>query len=554
MLKKITVEKYSLINDCHLELACGLNVFTGETGSGKTVFLKNLLSVFALTQGNTACSEDKCFFEVILETSENEDGFAVIRKETTGDKKARYYINGRLSTQETVRSLVEGKLIVHSQNQTVSLLKKSYQQKLFDESSKEIKEILDRYVTLRKELSNLKESIEKAEENNFRILKRITSLEEFIDECEKTGVGSVDEKELKSLREVLKHRALILETVRKLSFLLKEDENSATNKISEAIVSLQRVSSHLKDSDEMINKLESALEMLNEVTISITSLGVDLDSESLNLDEIERQLYEIQRIKKKFGIDLQTDIKEVLENSKEEINALRNNLGEVSNLKKELDEKYKELEALAKELSEKRKLHSNEFSRQVNEILKELNMGEDRFKVNLNTFSLSGEYPLLNLPYGIEEVQFLFKAVKDDYLPVSKIASGGELSRLMLALETFEKDRSDRKCYIFDEVDSGIGGNTGVKLGKYLKKLAGFHQVIVITHLPQVAAFADKHFLIERVEDDENGFKINVFELTTKAQRIEELARMLSGGLAGREAIKHAETLLNEAGEIFIDS
>ncbi|MCX7832334.1 MAG: hypothetical protein N2440_05505 [Actinobacteria bacterium] len=553
MIRKIRLKNLSLIDDIEITFGSGLNVITGETGSGKTVFIKTLLAAFGMNSFSDLVKEDQIsFVEVILDPVSEDEKIVEVRRESQPNKKIKNMYNGVPVSIEKIRSIVEDRLIVHSQNQTVTLLKKSNQQRFFDFQSKEIANYLDRYLKKREEILKLKDRIEKLRKIEDGISKTIAEINEFIEDCTKAGIHPGIESELKKKREILKNKASVLEAVSLALNLLKENEFAATTSIGKTIQELKKVEEILEIDSSIIQQLEEAQNLILDVSASLNGILSDLDITDVNLDEIEEKLFEIQRIKKKYGIELHEDLGKELEKKKSMLQEISSHKEELEQLQILFEEKYRELEDIASKLSIKRTEFSQDFSRRINSILKELKMGDQRFNVRMETIKENEDYQLLRSPHGFEYIYFEFQTEDGDFQPISKIASGGELSRLMLALETFDQSTSQRKTYVFDEVDTGIGGKTAVSLGRYLLELSTNHQVIVITHLPQIAAFAGKHFMIEKSE--ERGEKIKIRELTSKQERVQEIARMLSGGLASNQALKHAEELLLEAGEVKIEN
>lgn len=553
MIKKIRIKNLNLINDTEITLSPGLNVITGETGSGKTVFIRTILAVFGMNSFSDLVQEGQTsFVEVILDQGEKEKKIVELKRVSYPNKKIKNTLNGTPVSIEKIKTLVEDKLIVHSQNQTVTLLKKSNQQRFFDLQNDEIVNCLKDYSIKREELLKLKNRIEELRNVENGIRKKFIEIKEFIEDCQKAGVYPGIETDLKRRREIIKNKASVLQAASLALNLLKENDLSALNSIGKAIQEIRKIVDLLEIKDNIVFQLEEAQNLILDVSLTLNRILSDLDISGVNLDDIEERLFEIQRIKKKYGIELHLDLSKELEKKKLQLQEISSRKQELDQLETLFKEKYGELKEIASKLSRKRNEFAQDFSKRINSILKELKMGDQRFYAKIEKIEENEEYHLLKLPYGFEHVYFEFQTEDGDFLPISKIASGGELSRLMLALETFDQSTNQRKTYVFDEVDTGIGGKTAVSLGRYLLELSKNHQVIVITHLPQIAAFANKHFMIEKSQD--KGEKIKIHELTSKEERIQEIARMLSGGLASDQALKHAEKLLLEAGEVKIES
>lgn len=547
MILRIHINNFKLIENTEVDFSKGLNVITGETGTGKTIFVKGILSAFGFYPAKDFFEEKKnSYIEVILEEPKDDEGFIVLRRELSEEGRVLSYVDGRLAKADTLKEISNERLIVHSQNSTITLLNPLKQLNFLDSFDKELRNLTREYDAERRELLMLHERYVSCVRSNENLEAEIRKINEFIDEVERFGISDVDEEELKEKAEYLKNFATITELIKAVLSRLHEAEGSAIEKIGKAYDDLVKISSKGINVEEQLEKLNSAESIINEVCIDLSS-RFSLEEVDLNeLENIEKLLYEIQRIKNKYGIPFSDKISDVYSEKKTYLDHLKSSLNDPKILKDELMSKYSEFLNLAKEISQKRSAVAKEIEENVNKILKELMVGEKRFKIELKTNQIEQDdnYSLIFKPNGLDSVNFLFRAEKDEFKPISKIASGGELSRLMLALETIQKE-SDHvlRTYVFDEIDAGIGGKTAAVVGRYLKLLSRKAQIICITHLPQIAVFADKHFVIEREKDK----KAIVREIISEKERIDEVARMLSGDLSYEAAKEHAKELLKEA-------
>jgi DNA repair protein RecN (Recombination protein N) len=545
MISSINARGLKFIPKLDLEFAPGLNIITGETGAGKTIFIKILLAAFGLYPLKEVFTHSGGHIEVIILDNGFEEGYRVIRREVSSEGRIKTYLDGITATQEAVKQLTTDRLIVHSQNQTVNLLKKSYQLRFFDSQDPEILSLVNQYQKARSEALRLKEELDQSLVKEFEYRQKMTILKEMIDQLEQLNPLYGEEFELKQKRDLIKHHVQIYEALSDALNALGSDEFGAVKKVGEAIEALRRIEDKLVGIKTLTEVLEQIQDNLNEVNLNLSGYLGDLEAGGMDLDTIEERLYRFQLIRKKFDLEPEADLARILEEKKKEYLELEMLVSSSAEREQNLRNEYHKLEKLAGNISEKRIALKERFEEEINKILKELNLGEGRFRVFLKPKTVKEDpYYLLNEPFGLDDLEFKFAIKQNEFYPVAKVASGGELSRLMLALETFEKEGSN-KIYIFDEIDTGIGGKTAVRLGEYLSKLARSNQVIVITHLAQIAAFADAHFYIEKTEAD-SGFIVNIKPLVSREERIEEIARMLSGDLAGKNAVDHAEQLLEE--------
>lgn len=545
MIKSITARGLKFIPELDLEFEPGLNVITGETGAGKTVFIKTILAGFGLKSLREELSESEGFIEIALLNPEVEEGITVIRREITAEGRLQSYLNGLSTNQAKIKELASNRLVIHSQNQTIRLLNRSFQMQLYDSQDSELSALVAKYQKVRSEAQKLKKELEESLIKNYELQQKISYLRDALEQLEELGPLPGEEAELRKRRDIIKNYVQVSESLSKSAAYLSLDEESALNKIGLAIQALKMIEGKLAGIESHIIALEQLQESLNEISLELSKYLSELDAEGMDIDSIESRLYRYQTLRKKLNLDPDRDLYDYLEQLKGEYEKLQQGSENTELLEKEFRKKYNELQELANAISKKRNEFKELFEQKVNLILKDLNLGDNRFRVRIKQIKTDGKiYPLLELPAGFDEVIFEFALNQNEIAPIAKAASGGELSRLMLALETLENEENGN-IYIFDEVDTGIGGRTAVKLGEYLRKLSHANQVIVITHLPQVAAFASAHYYIEKIETG-RGFQIKIKRLESKQERINEIARMLSGGLAGKNAVEHAERLLEE--------
>ncbi len=544
MLERISIRNIGLIKQADIQLNRGLTVVTGETGAGKTVFVRTLL--FGLGYMPTGLSAlnpaEEAFIEVVFSKEFKTDDFEIIRREIRSDGKTSSFLNGRMTRQDVLKEITEGWIVVHSQNSTINLLKPAVQLKLVDYYSSKPASLRQEYRELYKSATQLYERLKELKIQAAEIENRIREYREYINDVESLGIKPGEENELKRMRDVLKNKALIVESIDMAVKALKESDHSATELLSNAVTGLHRISDRLEGIDEKISEIERIIEILNEISLELSSY-INLDEDNLmNLDEIESRLYAIQRLKNRYSLPPDADLALIAEEYRENIER-EYSFDQLASLENEFKQIYKKLEIKADELSSARRETISSIEKRVNEILAELKVGKNRFRINAGQKNIKETtYPLLGMPEGVDEISFELDTGEGRFEPVSKVASGGELSRIMLALETLQSNVEDAATvYIFDEVDTGIGGSTAVSVGKYLQKLSQNRQVICITHLPQIAAFADTHFKVEKI-----GLEAKILQLDGR-ERIEEIARMLSGGLVEDEAIRHAEKLIEEA-------
>lgn len=557
MLREIRAANIGIIKKADFELSDGLTVITGETGAGKTLFTKALLSGLGYVDLNQLIGHhgDETFVEVVIDSGsvdsldKNESKLVVIRKETSRKGRIRTFLNGRMTSSNAVRELLESNIVIHSQNSNILLLRPSKQRELLDSFSEEILKTSKQYRKEWQEFRELNSRLKNLKKDIKNLKEKKDFLEYRIEEIENLNPEPGEDKKLKNLREYLKKKNLFIEYYEGARSLLKENQNSALDTLSVVADYLSGLSEFNDKYTELKQRLDNLIIELQEIAIELNrSFNVE-EVEEMSLDQVEERYFEIERVKQKYGKDINGLIDYVRE-LKRKLNNFDLKKNELKEIDNRLNERVSQLKVTLKKLSKLRQENASILKEAINKMLPDLMLGYLKFDIkvtnNLHPEEINVK-DLNNMPFGLDKVVFKIKNKGSDYLPIDNSISGGELSRLLLAIETAFGKSSETGVYMFDEVDSGIGGQAGVKLGEYLKKLSSYAQVICVTHLPQVAAFADCHFTVGR--KDEKGKATAFIKNVDQNERINEIARMLSGNFAKKKALKHAEELLSKAGK-----
>ncbi|SNZ09051.1 DNA repair protein RecN (Recombination protein N) [Persephonella hydrogeniphila] len=529
MLSKIRIEKFLYLKDVDIDLDRGLNVFTGETGVGKSL----IVDAVSFVLGKKGKFSEGDYVELVFEDVENgysEDGVLILAREIKNGKNI-YYINGRRATLTALKEASEGLLTIHGQNQQQKLFEREKHREILDTYAG-IGNLLEEYRELYRKYRELEKQEEYLKNQQSNRLREIDILNFQLNELEEASIKEGEKEYLEEKYRYLTNISRIKEAVYRSEQILFEEEGSVNEKLSLVIKELEKISDFSEEIKNVIQSLEEAKAIIDDASYSLNK--VEVDFEQSEIQEIEERLNLINRLEIKYNTDEKGLI--TLKNQfKERLEYLKNLEFELPKIEKEKRNVYKKLLELAEKISLIRKEKAKELEKSLKTHLEELALNEAKFVVEITDTEIG--------KHGKDDVLFLFSANKGfDPMPVEEVASGGEVSRLSLSIKLVAG--SDVDCMIFDEVDSGIGGKTALFMAKKLKKLSEKYQVILITHLPQIAVYGDKHFYIEKQHTSDYTFA-SIKQLETE-ERIKEIARMLSGK-TDRQTVQLAKQLLQSA-------
>ena len=554
MLKNIHVKSFALIDEVEINLASGLNILTGETGAGKSIIIdavnfalgqrvsKDVVrddAEYALSELVFEINDDKTKerlnqFDIPLDDNE----VLIQRKITNGKSTAR--INGETVTLSTLKLIAAGLIDIHGQHDNQSLLSKASQQNLLDTIlSDELKELLirmkDTYVNLNNKISEYEQLNTKEAE------KEIAFLQYELNEIDSASLHEGEDESLESDYKKMNNSKRIVDLVSGAHRITGYDSEGAGSLIGRALSMIRQASSiddDAKDLELILNDIDG---LLNDFNRSIADYEMSLDFSDEDYKNTEDRLNLINSLKNKYG----KSIKEILDKRDEfedELNRLLNAdeyksalLSEIASLKKEA---YK----LCKEISAIRKKGANKLSGEIAEALLDLNFLDSQFEIKVTSDEENMKQS------GYDDIEFFISTNPGEALkPLNQVASGGEMSRIMLAIKSVCANDSTATL-IFDEIDTGISGRTAQKVSEKMSRIAKEHQVIVVTHLPQIAAMADTHFEISKSVN--NGRTITSIETLSEEGKIKELARMLGGVTITEKVLENAKDMKKQADEI----
>ncbi|MGL5521204.1 MAG: DNA repair protein RecN [Cetobacterium sp.] len=553
MLKELKIENLAIIEKVDLEFEKGLIVLTGETGAGKSIILSgiNLLigekasadmvrdgEEYLLAQGVFAVNEEQEaeLRELGIEAEDNE---VIVRRHIDKNGKGKAFVNNIRVPMSSLKEIMGTLVDIVGQHSHQMLLNKSNHLRLLDrflgDDGIAIKKQLE---IIYNEYSSLERRIQDVEKNKRETLEKKEFYEFQLQEIDKVNLKDGEDEKLEEEYKKLFHAGKIKEKLSLTENILKDGEKNALNIIYNSRKNLETISKYGKEFQENLERLERVYYDLQDCVDSIRDLNDDIEADDLRLEKVISRLDTINRLKSKYGEDIAT-ILQYREKIDEKLQLLDENSFQVKKLEKDRDEAKTKYYTLAKKLSDIRKLKAKIIEENLQDELKGLNMGDANFKIEFE------ESTSMTLS-GIDQVEFMISTnVGQGLKPLWKVASGGEVSRIMLAIKVIFSKVDNIPILIFDEIDTGVGGETVRKIANKLQEIGETTQVMSITHSPAIAAKATQQFYIEKNLID-NKTITQVKELD-KDERIKEIARMLAGKNISEAVIEHAKELLGDA-------
>ena len=550
MITSLSIKNYALIEKLSIDFSKGFSTITGETGAGKSIILGAIGLVLGKRADLTSLKnkEEKCIIEAHFEIGKynllpffevndlDYDAETIIRREILPSGKSRAFINDSPVNLQELQELSLFLIDIHSQQQTQELSDENVQFKIIDAISNNKETILE-YQTLLKsykaDKSKLNELLKKLSESKKEQEYNTFLLDELVAAQLKSGEQEILEADFEKLNNV----ETIKESIDKALAIANEEQIGVMNNLKEIKVSLQKIASFSTD-------YSSLLERISSVTIEFDDIGAEMNrcSDKLindpeQLDLISQKLQVIYNLQKKHQVSSVDELLQIQNNLENLVLELENIDEEIVVLTSSIDQNRIELDQYSEIIHSNRLQAIPVLSNKLISILETLGMPNVRFKIDVS----SSETYFLN---GKDELQFLFSANKGtDFGLLKKVASGGEMSRIMLAVKAILAQYSKLPTLIFDEIDTGVSGEIAIRMGEIMKEMSAEMQIFAITHLPQIAAKGDAHFKVSKstVGDDTQS----ELKLLKEEERVVEIAQMLSGTIVSESALNHAKALLN---------
>ena len=550
MLRELRLNNLAIIKNLDLEFNEGLISLTGETGAGKSIILDGI-SLLIGERSNLEMirtGEESLFAEGVFDLSEvqkeklNKLGFEIeddeliISRYFYRNSKSKITVNGMRMTVSKLKELMRNVLDLVGQHEHQYLLNKNYHlgllDRFLDKNGQELaKEIRNNVSSLKM----INKKIEEIETEKFRIMEKKDILEFQSNEIASLGLKENEDNELEEEYKILFNAGKISEKLENSIQRLKEGEYSVINSLGKIKKNLEQLSDISETYSELKEKIENIIYEVDDIGYSLEDMVENVESDDVRLEKVIRRIDEINKLKLKYG----STIEEILafrEENEKKLSLIKFENNELANLKKEKEEKAKIYFENSRKLREIRKKVAENLEKTINVQLKDLNMANSKFKVAFSEKTVISSK-------GMDDVEFMMVTnLGENYKPLAKIASGGEISRIMLALKTVFSSVDNISVLIFDEIDTGISGETVRKVAEKLKELSGTVQVICVTHSPQIAGKSNQQFFIKK-EIENNVTETKVRELNTD-ERIREIARIISGDNITETSIEHAKEIM----------
>lgn len=549
MITSITIKNLGLIDDVYIELSESLNAITGETGAGKTMVLSAIDALLGRKiSPSLVTSSDKTIIEAELVVKnpsivnrleeldiQIDEQTLIVSRSFSAEGKSKCLVGGRNVPTSILSELMGEMIFIHGQKDQQKMAKPQYALSAIDsylgaKQSELLTKLTSNYRALQslikeREIFQKELSLQEANRERFQ---------QMIEDIKAVSPKENEDEEIIALINNAQNIEKITTALAQTANLSQDDQFANITTVHKHLVTIGDENSQISDLNSRLNII---IQELHSISSKAATILEDISSQDLNIDSLESRRAKILRLMKLYGPSL-ADVLKNLEDGESILSKINDPGDYALKLDQKIDEQSKLTLALANEISTARTSAAKNLSKLITQELKDLMLAEAEFQVIIQKDELSAT--------GVDKVDFSFRANQRlDFGPLSKVASGGELSRLMLALEVVLAQKSQQQTFIFDEVDTGVGGKTAIEIAKRLKKLSLVAQVVLVTHLPQIAAFADRNLVVEKAQT-KGSVSTQVKEVAADA-KVLEISRMLAGLEGSATALGHAEELIDMA-------
>ena len=556
MLEVLHIENIAIIEEADIRFEPGFNALTGETGAGKSIVIDALSAVLGQRTSRELIrtGADKAFVSAVfsgidaaaeqLGIAPEEDGSLLLQREIGSDGKSTCRVNGRPVTVGQLKALGSRLLNIHGQHDGQQLLDEE-QHLVFLDSFGNLETLISAYTEKYNTFTDIQRKIQSLEMDESEKARRVDTLTYQINELERAKLRPGEEEELSARRNLLRNAEKFISAVSEADDALNGDDSGdgalgLLRRAQDAVGAVR----HLDDDyARLYERMEALYSEAYDVAATIEDKREGFDFSPNELDDVESRMDQLYRLKKKYGPSVE-DMLAYLERCRAELEQIEYAGDTLARLEQARTKAEKAAMTAARALSDGRRQAAERLSTQILEELRQLDMGKIRFAVDITEKPLGAD--------GIDQVRFLMSAnVGEELRPIHKIASGGELARIMLAMKNVLSEQDMVGTLVFDEVDTGVSGRAAQKVAEKMARISRRKQVLCVTHLPQLAAMADTHFSVEKGE--KNGRTYTAVQRLDREQRRQELARLTGGSHVSQTMLDGAEELLAEA-EKFRDS
>ncbi|MDD3081477.1 MAG: DNA repair protein RecN [Desulfobacterales bacterium] len=563
MLEELFIRNFAIIDDLHIRFSGGLTILSGETGAGKSIIIQavNLLlgarASSKMIRSGADCAEVEALFRINPESDLarrlREDGRVItdaliIRRIIAENDRHRIYLNDRPATIQTLCDVAENLASISGQHAHQKLLKEENQLRILDEFA-DLADLRIQVARFYHQLVPLFENLRMLCARQASQAQELELLEFQRQEIQQAGIIPQEDSNLEQERVLLKHAEKIYETVHQSIETLYSGQGAIAENLTVIQKNLDRIRSLDPELESMAGTISGISFQVEDISQRFGTYLHRISIDPARIEAVEARLDLLNRLKRKYGGTLEA-VAEKLKAIEKEIAVVSDLSDQIRNMEKQIDDLKCKLILAAETLSEKRRSAAEELSHKIEFELAGLKMPDSRLKISVEQIpaETGASYPAAGgkriTETGLDRVSFLISPNLGEALkPLAQIASGGELSRVVLALKAITANRSSLETVVFDEVDAGIGGSAAEVVGNKLRQLSAYHQIICITHLAQIAKFGHNHFRISK--NVVNSRTVTAIEPLDESERVEELARMLAGATITQTTLAHAREMLN---------
>ncbi len=551
MLNQLRIQNYAIIDEIDINFSPKLNVITGETGAGKSI-LMGALSLILGERADTSVlmnRDKKCFVEGVFSTEQKKeintflkendldtaDEELVIRREISSNGKSRAFVNDTPVNLDQLRSLSSLLVDLHQQFDTLSLSEADFQRQVLDAMAGHAA-LLQEYQTLYRQWQSVKKALGALQEQKAQFDKESGYNQFLFDELNEANFSEDELEKLDAELRLLSNAEGIKTGLSKVYYDLKESEQPVVQQLKSSVNQLQPFSSYHDGLPPVLQRLQSAQIELQDIASELMHIMDHIQFDPQRMEEINERLSTGYKLLKKHGLHTTAGLLNLQQELQSRLRAVLDIDDRIAATEKEMSRLQQEAKQKAALISANRQAQVPVLETKVNQLLRQVGMPNARLKPQVRQAELGA--------YGMDEIEFLFDANKSNrFEPVRKVASGGELSRLMLCIKSLVAQSMDLPTLIFDEIDSGISGEAAKQVGIILKELSKKRQVICITHQPQIAGKADAHYFVYK-EARKDTIKTSI-RLLTQQERVVTIAQMLSGEKPTAAAMENAKEMMN---------